>query len=478
MSPAAVRRPARSPDELWASAAAVLERNWTGTATLPSTAQYPHQWSWDSAFIGVGLSWVHPERARLELTSLFRGQWASGRVPQIVYNPAAPRRSYFPDADFWAAEQLPDGPSVPTAGLIQPPLHARAALTIAEADPGSATDAFLQALFPKLVAWHNYLHTARTASGSPLAAIVHPWESGMDNSPAWDDALAAAGPFEPGRFVRRDADHVAAGQRPTDADYRAYVALAARYRASGCSDDLTRQPFAVEDPLFNAVFLDAERCLARIAARVRPDQVAAHEAAARRLHDGLVDRLWNAERLVFEARDVRTGRFADVATVGSLVPLLDPWLPADVLDRVVALAESAQFAGGCRYPLPSTGLTSDRFERRRYWRGPTWININWLIWLAARPARQPGLAGRLRSSSLDLVRAGGYREYYDAMTGRGLGATGFSWSAALTLDLLAAEEGPAEPRRADPPRSDATARPSPEVGTRPAGDGMGARAGR
>jgi hypothetical protein len=475
MSPAAAARsPARSPDELWASAATVLERNWTGTATLPSTAQYPHQWSWDSAFIAVGLSRVQPDRARLELTSLFRGQWASGRLPQIVYNPAAPRRSYFPDADFWAAEQLPDGPSVPTAGLIQPPLHARAAWSIAEADPGPATDAFLQTLFPKLVAWHDYLHTARTASGSSLVSIVHPWESGLDNSPAWDDAIAAAGPFSPERFVRRDADHVAASQRPTDADYRAYVALAARYRASGCSDDVARQSFAVEDPLFNAVFLDAERCLARIAGRVRPDQVATHETAARRLHHGLVDRLWNTERLSFEARDVHTGRFSGLATVGSLVPLLDPWLPPDVVARVVAQAESPQFAGGCRYPLPSAALTSDRFERRRYWRGPTWINTNWMVWLAARQAGRPGLAGQLRTSSLELVSAGGYREYYDAMTGRGLGATGFSWSAALTLDFLAADEGAA----VDSPASDFSARQSTEGAARSPRDDIGARAGR
>ncbi|MEP6852399.1 MAG: trehalase family glycosidase [bacterium] len=441
MSPAAAHGSGAGafPEELWASAAGVLEENWTGTATLPSTAQYPHQWSWDSAFIGIGLARVRPERARLELTSLFRGQWASGRVPQIVYNPAARRRSYFPDAHFWATESLSDGPSVPTAGLVQPPLHARAVLSIVEADPGLAADAFLEDLYPKLVTWHRYLHTARTASGSPLVSIVHPWESGLDNSPAWDDFIAAAGPFDPERFVRRDASHVAAGQRPIDDDYRAYVALAERYRAEGCTDDLTRQPFVVEDPLFNAVFLDAERCLARIAGRVRPDQAVAHEAAARRLHRGLVDRLWNAQRSSFRARDVRTGRFADVDTVGSLVALLDPWLRTDVADHVVALAESAHFAGGCRYPLPSTALTSERFERRRYWRGPTWINTNWLVWLGARQAGRADLAQRLRASSLDLVSAGGYREYYDAMTGTGLGSTGFSWSAALTLDLLAAD---------------------------------------
>jgi Trehalase len=424
---------------LQVDAEAVLDRNWTGTSTLPSTAQYPHQWSWDSAFIGIGLARVRPARARLELTSLFDGQWASGRLPQIVYNPAASRRSYFPDADFWSVRDLPGGPSVDTAGLVQPPLHARAVWTIAEADPGDQADAFLIDMYPKLAAWQRYLHTRRSASRSGLVAIVHPWESGLDNSPAWDEAITAAGPFEPSPFVRRDANHVAAGQRPTSADYRAYVSLAARYRDSGCSDDLSRQPFAVEDPLFNAVLLDAERCLARIAARVRPGAVAQHEAAARRVHAGLLDRLWDAERGWFVARDVRADRGAGVATVASLVPLLDPWLPPEVSERVAALALSDDFAGGCRYPLPSAALTARGFERHRYWRGPTWINTNWLVWIAARQVGRTDLARRLRDASLQLVSEHGFREYYDAVTGTALGATGFSWSAALTLDFLAAE---------------------------------------
>jgi Trehalase len=422
---------------LQADANAVLDRNWTGTSTLPSTAQYPHQWSWDSAFIGIGLSRTRPERARLELTSLFHGQWASGRLPQIVYNPAVSRRSYFPDADFWSVSDLPGGPSVETSGLVQPPLHARAVWTIAEADPGDQADAFLVELYPKLAAWQRYLHTNRSASGSGLVSIVHPWESGLDNSPAWDESIAAAGPFEPPTFIRRDTSHVAVAQRPTTADYRAYVSLAARYRDSGCSDDLSQQPFVVEDPLFNAVLLDAERCLARIAARVRPDAFASHEAAARRIHTGLIDRLWDADRGCFSARDVRTDRHAGIATVASLTPLLDPWLPLDVSERVAALARSEDFAGGCRYPLPTTALTAHGFERHRYWRGPTWINTNWLVWTAAIQAGRADLARRLRDASLQLVSEHGFREYYDPDTGIPLGATGFSWSAALTLDFLA-----------------------------------------
>ena len=41
--------------ELWNSAARVLETNWSGDHMVPSRSLYPHQWSWDTAFIAIGL---------------------------------------------------------------------------------------------------------------------------------------------------------------------------------------------------------------------------------------------------------------------------------------------------------------------------------------------------------------------------------------------------------------------------------------
>jgi len=69
--------------DLWAAALGVLDANWTPTGTLPAPRQYPHQWSWDSAFISIGLARVHPDRARAELSPLFDAQWASRLVPHI-----------------------------------------------------------------------------------------------------------------------------------------------------------------------------------------------------------------------------------------------------------------------------------------------------------------------------------------------------------------------------------------------------------
>ena len=69
-------------------AVATLDGNWEHDHTVPSRTLYPHQWSWDSAFIAVGLAHVRPDRAWRELRTLFAAQWADGRVPHIVFNPA------------------------------------------------------------------------------------------------------------------------------------------------------------------------------------------------------------------------------------------------------------------------------------------------------------------------------------------------------------------------------------------------------
>ena len=92
-------------DRLPTGARRVLDANWLGASTLPSRTLYPHQWNWDSAFIAMGRSWYDEPRAQQELRSLFRAQWADGRVPHIVFNPSVGEDAYFPGPAFWQSSQ-------------------------------------------------------------------------------------------------------------------------------------------------------------------------------------------------------------------------------------------------------------------------------------------------------------------------------------------------------------------------------------
>jgi glucosylglycerate hydrolase len=85
-------------EELAARAEQVLRKNDMGSWTKAAPELYPHQWSWDSAFIAVGLAHLDTARAARELLTLFAHQWKTGKVPHIVFNPQTPPESYFPGA--------------------------------------------------------------------------------------------------------------------------------------------------------------------------------------------------------------------------------------------------------------------------------------------------------------------------------------------------------------------------------------------
>ncbi|HEU5060518.1 MAG TPA: hypothetical protein VFU21_28500, partial [Kofleriaceae bacterium] len=74
---------------------------------------------------------------------------------------------------------------------------------------------------------------------------------------------------------------------------------------------------------------------------------------------------------------------------------------------------------------------------RRYWRGPTWVNVNWMLVAGLRRAGAASAADRLAGRTLELVERSGFREYFDPRTGEGCGAEDFAWTAALAIDLLA-----------------------------------------
>lgn len=439
-------------DELWRTAAAVLLGNWTGTSTVPSRTLYPHQWSWDSAFVAIGLRHLSPRRAQRELEMLLGAQWGDGRIPHIVFNPAVPHAAYFPGPDFWRSAGSPAGVAggaagaearagapahIQTSGIVQPPVHALAALLVHRADPAaSARRGFLARVHPRLLAWHRYLTEDRDLGGAGLAAIVHPWESGMDNSPCWDGPLARIEPAPAASFRRADLDHGDPADRPTDLDYGRYVRLAADYRDTGYADAGVRHAFAVEDPCVNALLIASEEAMAEIAAELGADP-GAHRERAARLTEALVARLWDAGAGIFRGRDLHTDRPIEEYGVAGLTPLLASGLPPAVVRALRDTLAGEHFRLGEVPLVASYDLKGRAFDRTRYWRGPAWFNTAWLLERGLRRHGAAGTADALRRAVLDGAGGSGFAEYVDPLTGAGRGARGFSWTAALALDLSA-----------------------------------------
>ncbi|WP_181008994.1 hypothetical protein [Streptomyces sp. SM12] len=431
----------------------VLRANWCGGSTVPSRGLYPHQWSWDSAFIAIGQRHLDPARARRELRTLFAAQWSDGRVPHIVFHPDVPLGAYFPSPDFWRSSHHGAGRGAPsaaeTSGIVQPPVHALAAWLVHRADPeGSAAEGFLAGLHPALLAWQNYLTGPRDLGGGGLAAIVHPWESGMDNSPAWDRPLARITPANPRGFRRADLDHGAADDRPTDLDYGRYVRLAADYRDRDYDDATAPHPFAVEDPGLNALLIASEHALGDIADALGLDG-AAHRAGARRRTGALVDRLWNPHTGLFHPRDLVGERLLPERGAAGLLPLIAPDLPAQAVTELRRTLAGPHFGLGTSTRLvPSHDLLGPAFDPSRYWRGPAWFNVNWLVERGLRLHGAEREARDLRTAAVTAAAGSGFAEYLDPHTLAAHGTREFGWTAALTVDLLATDAQTTDGHRA------------------------------
>ena len=435
----------RDASRLAAEAAYVLGGNDLGTMTSAAPALYPHVWSWDAAFISIGLAKISVPRALTELQALLRAQWRTGMLPHIVFAADAPY--YAPGPDWWrCAEVNPDAPRSPqTSGLIQPPVHAIAVariLAAARQNGGTdqiAADEFLAENWSALVAWHRYLVRCRDPFGSGLLSIYHGWESGMDNSPRWDDPYSRVipGPDLP-PYTRSDTTLVTdLAQRPTDREYDRYLWLVLQLRKAGYVDEIARDTvdFHATDTFMSAIFAAANDALADIAAETgRPEQAELRDYA-QRFRAGVLS---TVDSRGFAAdRDLRAGVDLRTPSVAGFAPLISGGLPAPRQAALLDLFDSPDWCGhpDLRVPAPpTTSPTSPEFDARSYWRGPQWPVLSWLFSWALEQLGEDTRADRLREATLTQVSDGAFSEYYEPKTGEPLGSRRQSWTAAVVLD--------------------------------------------
>ena len=440
---------ATNPSDLAVQAAEVLRRNDMGGWTRAAPNLYPHQWSWDTGFIAIGLAHLDTSRAAGELTSLFRHQWTNGKVPHIVFNPDAPPDSYFPGAEHWSsAGTFLDAPPAPpyTSALCQPPTHALGALRVWELagrDQEGLAWEFLHGIYPKLLAWHRYLATARDPEGSGLVTIYHPWESGTDNSPRWDPAFRAVEVGDLPSYERQDLNHVDhPDERPTDEEYARFLWLVELIKRARCDEGTLNDshPFLVKDVLFSAILVAANEALLEIARVVgaSEEDVALVEGWIGRGREGLDER-WDRGLGLCLDYDLRRNAPLRARTIAGFAPLVAGGMEPGELEATLRTLYSPYFLGHpkLRRPLPpSTSPEEPRFHPRNYWRGPMWPVMAWLFWRSLALVGEEERAEDLRRAALQELAEGGFAEYFEPFTGEPISSDGQSWTAAVTPDCL------------------------------------------
>lgn len=377
----------------------VLRGNWIegerdGTLfsyTRPSPTRYPWQWYWDSCFAAIVWRRFDPARARAELESLLAAQRPDGFIGHTIFwhRPVSLSRLPFYNVTSRRAFQTE---------TIQPPLLAWA-WQIAVGDPVAE---------PRIAAQMEWLAEHRDLDRDGLLWILQPDESGLDASPKFDPI-----------WGRRANARIG------------FPCLVRRNRRLGFDARRLREHGG---PVVCEVLVNTMWSLS-LQALGRPSATPA-----------LVERLWDERRGLFLDEVQPGGDRPGVLTWAALAPLALPDLPEEIGRRLVEehLLNEREFLTPIAPPSvaasePSYAPGGGHGPVRRYWRGPTWVNSAWMVWLGMRRLGYEREAEQLVQGLIGAVEREGLREYYDPRTGKGLGAKDFAWSA-----LIAEMAGPIE----------------------------------
>ncbi len=412
---------------LFASAEAILRDNDRGTYTVPTKGLYPFQWNWDSCLTALGQRHFDERRAWTEIETLLANQWPDGMVPHIVFHEAD--EGYFPGPDVWGTNR-----PTPTSGITQPPvlgfvlqrLHAEAR------DKDLARHMALR-LAPKADAWHRWFYANRDPQKSGLVAILHPWEAGRDNSIDWDSPLKNVPTEGVQPYRRRDTQHVNAAERPTQAEYDRYMWLVGHFRSLNWDNSKLHDasPFQVIDPGFNGILIRSDEALAELAAELGLTDIAAAARARVAKARAAFPLLWNDKAGQFVCFDRVAGAQVDSQSVGGLLPLF-----AGLGDADRMIATIRRWRSRMQFGVASHDPADPRFEPRRYWRGPCWLIVNFLLADGLRRSGRKDAAAEIEADSLGLIHKSGFAEYYDPRDGAALGGKHFTWTAAMVMELL------------------------------------------
>jgi hypothetical protein len=425
-------------DHLKARAVSVLHANDLGSTTRPAPELYPHQWNWDSAFIAMGLAHIDLPRAQIEIRSLLSGQWKNGMIPHIIFNREAD--SYYPGPEWWDIELSDEAPdTILTSGITQPPVLAWAAHKIFIKSPNKAGALqFLDSIYDQLAESHLFFRTNRVVDDSGLVCIIHPWESGLDNTPIWDPVLERIAAEPDTGATRTDVALIPDQERPTELDYSRYTSLVRLFKRYKYSQVRTLEegPFLIQPVMFNALLNRDLEAMIRIGGFLgrSDDQI---RSWYEQMNSNFDDRFLDPATGLYQDYDCRTETSIQKDTFSGFIPIFTSIPSSETLDRLATYLTSPEtFWPAAGFPVLTVALDSADFDPVRYWRGPVWININWLViqGLLRHGYRKQALG--LMEKTIEIVEQNGFFEYFHPLTGAGHGSDNFSWTAALIIDLI------------------------------------------
>ncbi len=409
-------------------AEAIMRKNDRGRYTVPTHGLYPFQWNWDSCLSSLGFSHFDIDRAFVELETLFASQWNDGMVPHIIFH--EPDDGYFPNTDVWQTDQ-----PVPTSGITQPPVAGFALCELYKRCTNKALFADrARALLVSVHKWHQWFANYR-ADASGLVAIVHPWESGRDNSVDWDRAFERVPTEGVKPFVRRDTSHANPDHRPTDEQYKRYIWLVEKFRSLGWDNReiAIQSPFQIVDPGFNAILIRSCFAAAELAGELGESEIQSASMTMASAMLSSMELLWSEEFGQYLCFDRVSNEPVNSPSIGGLLAVFAP-VPQARIHRVAQTIET--IGQTTRYLVASHPSTEAEFDELRYWRGPVWLIVNYMIAQGLRAGGEDKVIHRIVTDSIDLIETSGFAEYYGPITGTPCGGDTFTWTAAMVIEFF------------------------------------------
>jgi len=376
--------------DLRRSAAEVLDAQWREPGfTCPNATTYPWLWLWDSCFHAlVNAALGRHGRAVTELECALAAQDADGFVPHLQYLDGTDTHE-----QFWGRPR--------TSSITQPPIYAAAIVELAEQGievPAELVDRARSGLW--------FLLERRRRSPAGLVEIVHPWESGCDHSPRWDDLMGEQ--YDEQVWFARKGELLASIER------------------SPGGAPLHNAAFPVGSVSFSAITAHGAR---RLGAHLGD---AGLIAAADQLAGDLLAR-WEPGRRTFVDDGPTAPGSGRVRTVEALLASLVTH-DQQVLSAIAAeLDDPDAFAG----PFGPTQVhrAEPSYAPGSYWRGPSWPQLDLLLWWALRSGggEVAQVAHRLAASSVRGAVESGWAEYWDSDDAAPGGARPQSWTTVAVL---------------------------------------------
>jgi hypothetical protein len=289
------------------------------------------------------------------------------------------------------------GPLADRSSFTQPPIYAHAARVIRDAGfPITAKDV------SRVEAALEWLWTTRSTDDG-LIYIVHPWESGSDDSPRWDSWVGIA-PYSHraySEFDRRLVGETLFDQFGAAVSSRAFMCAPAAFNAF--ASHAAAELFELTD---NPLWQRRSTELADLIDTCLWDEA---------------EGLWNDRAIIGGGSSVRIPTLDGALGALSTADLDKAWR------ALGQLTEGSRF--GTRYGLAFVPRGEGSFDPNAYWRGPAWPQLNYMLWIAALRCGRSEIASAIAERSIRAALSSGFAEYWNPVTGQGLGAIPQGWAA-------------------------------------------------